>query len=66
MPLFLPFSFRTPRGGGDGGRATVFFGGALLTVPLVLAVNDYLDHKKGKERKKEKEKEKEKREKRSG
>ena len=43
-----PFSFKTPR----GGRVTVF--GALLTVPLVLGVNKYLDDRKGKERKKKK------------
>ena len=41
-----PFSFKTPR----GGRVTVF--GALLTIPLVLGVNEYLDHRKGKAKEK--------------
>ena len=47
MSFFVlpPLSFKTPR----GGRVTVF--GALLTIPLVLGVNEYLDHKKGRERK---------------
>jgi hypothetical protein len=45
MVFFIgPLSFKTPR----GGRVTVF--GALLTVPLVLGVNKYLDHKKCEEK----------------
>lgn len=45
MVFFIgPLSFKTPR----GGRVTVF--GALLTVPLVLGVNKYLDHKKWEEK----------------
>ena len=48
MSFFVlpPFSFKTPR----GGRVTVF--GALLTIPLVLGVNEYLDHRKGKAKEK--------------
>ena len=52
MTFFLgPFSFKTPR----GGRVTVF--GTLLTIPLFLGLNEYLDHRKGKEKKKTKKEE---------
>ena len=63
MPLFFlgPFSFRTP---GGGGRTTVF-GASLLTIPLVLATNEYLDHRKSK-KEKTREKEEEGKERRSG
>ena len=56
MGFFVgPLSFKTPR----GGRVTVF--GALLTVPLVLGVNRYIDvkWKEKKRMKKRKEEEQE-------